>query len=118
MSVVLEIHYAIAFLVVLCAVIFSWTSMGRRVMNVVVGLQILVGLLLAAIMGAQHMAMPPGLWLHILLALGAAAAYGFARRIGDSAVGATQGLALSVIGLMCVVAAFAIGLRLHNVGHA
>lgn len=117
MTVVFEIHYAVAFLVVLCAAIFSWSSMGRRVMNVVVGLQLLVGLVAAALMGMQHAAMPPGIWLHILLALGAAAAYGFARRIGDRAGGASRGLLLSLVGLACVIAAFVVGLRLHNVGH-
>lgn len=117
MSVVLEIHYAVAFLVVLCGVIFSWSSMGRRVMNVVVGLQVLIGLVAAAIMGAQHLGMPPGIWLHLLLGLAAVAAYGFARRIGDRAGGNTAGLLLSLVGLACVIATFALGLRLHNVGH-
>jgi hypothetical protein len=117
MNVVLEIHYAVAFLVVLCAVIFSWSSMGRRVMNGVVGLQLLVGLVAAAVMGARHVGMPPGIWLHILLALGALVAYIFARRIGDRAGGATTGLVLSVAGLICVLAAFALGLRLTTTGH-
>lgn len=117
MTIVFEIHYAVAFLVVLCGVIFSWSSMGRRVMNAVVGLQVLIGLVAAGMMGAQHLAMPPGIWIHILLGLAAVAAYGFARRLGDRAGGATSGLVLSLAGLVCVIAAFVVGLRLHNVGH-
>jgi hypothetical protein len=87
MSVVLEIHLVLAFLVALCAVVFSWTPNGRRVVNAVVALQFVVGLVVAAVMGARHMTIPPAVWLHLLIALGVLACYGMAVRAGKRAGG-------------------------------
>jgi hypothetical protein len=109
MGMIFEIHLVIAFLLLLCAVVFSWNAMGRRVVNVVAGLQVLVGLAAAATLGMQHLAMPPLLWLHILIALAILAAYGFAMRAGKRAGGGSSALALSVLGLLLVCANIYLG---------
>jgi|GEM_PF-2169947 hypothetical protein len=112
MSVVLETHLVVAFLAALCAVIFSWTANGRRVVNAVVGLQFLIGLVLAATMGAYHIQLPPAVWLHLLIALAALAAYGIAIRAGKQAGGASRALIFSIVGLVLVVLNIATGLHL------
>jgi hypothetical protein len=112
MSVVLEVHLVLAFLAGLCALIFSWTANGRRVVNAVVALQFLVGLALAALLGAKHVALPPAVWLHLLVALAALAAYGLAIRAGRRAGGASQALILSIIGLVLIVLNITMGLHL------
>ncbi|HEV7180795.1 MAG TPA: hypothetical protein VGN11_13060 [Candidatus Baltobacteraceae bacterium] len=112
MGVLLEIHTVVAFLVVLCAVVFSWNDLGRRVVNAVAGLQFLLGLALAATMGASHMGMPPQLWLHLLCAILILAAYGLAMRFGKRAGGARTALALSVAGIVLVFVTFYLGLQM------
>ncbi len=116
MSVVLEIHLVLAFLVALCAVVFSWTPNGRRVVNAVVALQFVVGLVVAAVMGARHMTIPPAVWLHLLIALGVLACYGTAVRAGKRAGGATLALTLSVIGIGLILINIVIGWRLTMPG--
>ena len=112
MNVLLEIHQVVAFLAVLCAIIFSWNANGRRVVNAVVALQLLLGLAVAGVMGAQHLGQPPMLWLHILIAIAVLAAYGLAMRFGKQAGGASRALAFSILGLVLVVANVYLGLRL------
>ncbi len=112
MSTLLEIHEVVAFLAALCAIIFSWNVMGRRVVNAVVALQFLLGLAVAAVMGAQHLAMPALLWLHVLLGLAILAAYGLAMRFGKRAGGASSTLALSVAGLALVLVNIYLGLHM------
>jgi len=111
-AIVLEIHLAVGFLVALCALIFSWNSMGRRVMNAVLGLQVLVGLVVAGTLGAAVMAFGGEVWAHILLALLAVVAYGMSRRIGDRAGGAGRGMALAIVGFVLVFATIYIGLHM------
>jgi hypothetical protein len=103
MQTATEIHLAFAFLVVLCAVVFSWNQLGRRVMSVVVGLQVLIGLAVAAVIGAQHQPVPPSLWLHVLLAIVILACYGMALRFGKRAGGGGAALLLSVLGLVVIL---------------
>jgi hypothetical protein len=103
MSVVVEIHLVLAFLSALCALIFSWTPNGRRVVNAVVGLQFLMGLVVAGVLGANHEALPPLVWLHLLIAIVIMACYGMAMRLGKRAGGARTALLLSVTGLVLII---------------
>jgi len=111
MGVILEIHVVVAFLVVLCAVVFSWTDLGRRVVNAVAALQFVLGLILAGIMG-DHVALPPLVWAHLLCALLVLAAYGLAMRFGKRAGGARASLVFSVVGLILVFVTLYLGLHM------
>lgn len=103
MRIVLEIHLVVAFLLALCAIIFSWNVQGRRVVNAVAALQFIVGLVVAGIMGSSHIAMPPQVWLHILTALLILACYGVAMRFGKRAGGSGTAMAFSIAGLLLVL---------------
>ncbi|HTX59538.1 MAG TPA: hypothetical protein VMH02_07630 [Verrucomicrobiae bacterium] len=109
MEVTREIHFVVGFLVGLCALFFSWNSRGRRVMNVLLGIQVLIGLALAGSFGMSHVPLPPGIWGHVAFGLAGLVAYAFARRIGDRPGGGRAGLALSLIGLLCVAATLYVG---------
>ncbi|HVA27155.1 MAG TPA: hypothetical protein VNF68_03195 [Candidatus Baltobacteraceae bacterium] len=112
MSTLLEIHEVVAFLAALCAIIFSWNARGRRVVSAVVALQFVLGLAIAAVMGAQHLAMPALLWLHLLIGIAVLAAYGLAMRFGKQAGGASTTLALSVAGLVLILVNIYLGLQM------
>lgn len=103
MKIVLEIHLVLAFLLALCALIFSWNVPGRRVVNAVAVLQFLAGLAIAAMMGAAHEALPPQVWLHLIIALLIMAAYGMAMRFGKRAGASRLALTFSVVGLVLVL---------------
>jgi hypothetical protein len=103
MSVVVEIHLVLAFLSALCALIFSWTPNGRRVVNAVVGLQFLMGLVVAGVLAANHEALPPLVWLHLVVAIAIMACYGSAMRVGKRAGGARTALWLSLAGLVLIL---------------
>ena len=102
MSVVLEIHLVVAFLLALCAIIFSWNEQGRRVVNAVAALQFVVGLVLAGMFGASHTPLPPQVWLHIVAALLILACYGLAMRFGKRAGSSGAALGFSIAGLVLV----------------
>jgi hypothetical protein len=110
-SIVATIHFVLAFLVLLCALVFSWNSRGRRVINAVLGLQVLCGLIYAVPLVMQG-ALSSAIWLHVAGSLAALVAYGFARRLGDRPGGASAGLALSIAGLLCVCATIYLGFHL------
>lgn len=110
--IILEIHLVVAFFVALCAVIFSWNSMGRRVMNAVTGLQFLVGLITAGILGANHIPMQPAIGAHAASALLAMVCYIFARREGDRAGGSRRAMVLSVLGVVFVFISIYLGLHM------
>ena len=112
MSILATIHFVLAFLVLLCAIVFSWNSRGRRVMNAVLGLQVLCGIVYAAAFAMQGGALPPTMWVHVVGALCALLAYGFARRLGDRPGGASTGLMLSIAGLLCIFATMYLGFHL------
>lgn len=112
MGVLLEIHYVVAFLLILCALVFSWSVLGRRVVNVVAALQFLLGLALAGVAGANHIALPPLIWVHMLGSLLVLGAYGMAMRFGRRAGGARPALAFSIAGCALVLLTFYLGLHL------
>lgn len=114
MSILATVHFVLAFLVLLCALVFSWNSRGRRVMNAVLGLQVLVGIVYAVPFFMQGALGPgvPMIWGHVGGALAALVAYALARRLGDRPGGAGTGLALSVAGLLCICATIYLGFHL------
>lgn len=112
MNYIPTIHFGLAYLVGLCALVFSWNSLGRRVMNVVLGLQFLAGLVLAGTFGAQHLPLPPALWLHLTGSLAALIAYALARRLGDRPGGGRAAMLLSIAGLLCVAGTIYVGLHM------
>jgi hypothetical protein len=116
MSVALDIHFVLAYLTALCALIFSWNAMGRRVISAVLGLQILAGLAVTAVLGANHAALPRGAGWHIAVALAALVLYGLASRAGKRPDGGRNALVLSILGLLCVAAALYMGVRMQLTG--
>lgn len=111
MQVVVDIHLAVAFLAALCALVFSWSPTGRRVVNAVVALQVIVGLVLAGVLGASHTPLPPTVWLHLIIALAIMACYGAAMRAGKQEGGSTRALLLSIAGLVLILINIALGMH-------
>lgn len=111
MSVIIEIHLVLAFLAALCAVVFSWTALGRRVVNAVVALQFIMGLIVAGTLGANHVPLPPQVWLHLVIALVVLACYGMAIGASRRAGGATRALVFSIAGLVLLLLNIWIGLQ-------
>ena len=109
METVLEIHLVVAFLLALCAVIFSWSVMGRRVVNAVAGLQFIVGLVAAGMLGKNA---PPAVWGHLLVGLLILGAYGMAMSAGKREGGAGRALAFSIVGFVLVFANIWLGLHM------
>ena len=112
MGLLLETHYVVAFLVVLCAIVFSWSSLGRRVVNAVAVLQLIVGIALAGVMGSSRMPLPQTIWVHILSAVVVLGCYGMAMRYGRQAGGARAALAFSAFGLIFTCVTFYLGLHM------
>jgi hypothetical protein len=118
MQIALEVHLGVAFLVVLCAIVFSWNNLGRRVVNAVAGLQVLIGLVAAGIIGAEHLPMPPALGLHVAVAIVILACYGMASRFGRRPGGGGRALVLSAIGLIAVLYNVYLGWHMVLAGQA
>lgn len=111
MTIVLEIHLVVAFLALLLALFIGWVDNGRRVMAAVLGLQVLIGLIVAGMLGASHVPLPPEVWSHILGGLLAMFAYIFARRIAGRGKGGIA-LALSAVGLLLILSTIWLGLHM------
>ncbi|HEY5426814.1 MAG TPA: hypothetical protein VIJ77_09705 [Candidatus Tumulicola sp.] len=118
MAAALDIHFVLAYLVALCALVFSWNALGRRVVNVVLGLQVLAGLAVAGMLGANHVSLPKGAAFHIAAAIVALICYGLAARFGKSPRGGRTALALSILGLLSIAAALYLGVRMQLTGAA
>jgi hypothetical protein len=112
MTVLLEVHLVVAFLLAFCAIIFTWNPSGRRVVNVVAGLQVLVGIVVAAVMGMSRIPMPSSVWVHLLLAVGIMACYGFAIRNDKRAGSGNRGLMYAILGLVLIVMNIAYGWKM------
>jgi hypothetical protein len=111
MNLLIDTHFIVAFLVALCALVFSWNSMGRRVMNAVAGLQLLIGLILAGVLGARHTPLSPLTLVHLLCAVGVLVIYVLAKRLGDRPGGERIGLILGALGVILVFVTIALGLQ-------
>jgi peptidoglycan/LPS O-acetylase OafA/YrhL len=117
MNIVLEIHFVFAFLVLLVVLCIGWVQLGRRVAVTVIGIQVLIGVIVAAMAGMSHMALPSMLWLHILGGLLAMGAYIAGRRMLDrSPQNAVPAIVLSVVGLALVVFTIMYGSRMVHGG--
>lgn len=105
MRTVLEAHFGFAFFVFLMGLLIGWVQLGRRVVVTVIGIQILLGVIVAGIAGAQHLSLPATLWIHIVGALLAMGFYIVARRLVDRNPEQYRliGWGLSLIGLIFIV---------------
>lgn len=112
MSIFATIHYVLAFLVLLCALVFSWNSRGRGVINAVLGLQVLCGLIYAVPFVMQGALSVIEVGAHVAGSLAALIAYGFARHLGDRPGGTSTGLAFSIAGLLCICATIYLGFHM------
>ncbi len=83
MGTVLEIHLGFAFFVFVLGLFIGWVQLGRVVLLAVIGIQVLIGALVAAWAGVSHTPLPGTLWIHILGGLLAMGAYAVALRVVD-----------------------------------
>jgi hypothetical protein len=113
-----DVHFVLGFLVALTALVFSWNALGRRVVNAVLGLQVLAGLALVGVHVATHEPIPQGSYLHIGGALVALILYGLAARAGKRPEGGRVALLLSIAGLLCIAATLYLGIRISLAGGA
>lgn len=113
MSIALEVHLGFAFFVILTALFVGWVQMGRRTMIGVIGIQILIGIVIAAWAGITHYPLPGTLWIHIVVALAAMFAYIVGRRLYDrSPQKPLPAIAMSLLGFILLVATIAYGFHL------
>lgn len=113
MGIALEIHLGFAFFVFLTALFVGWVQMGRRVMAAVIGIQVLIGVVVAALAGAAHIPLPGTLWIHIAGALIAMFAYIIGRRVFDRSRGnVIPAVALSLLGFIFIILTIAYGFSL------
>lgn len=104
MNIALEVHLGFAFFVFLVALLVGWVQMGRRTMIGIIGIQILIGVIVAAWAGASHIPLPGTLWVHILGALLAMFAYIIGRRLYDrSPQRPAPAIGMSLLGFLLVV---------------
>jgi CDP-diglyceride synthetase len=110
MSIALEVHLGFAFFVFLCALFVGWVQTGRRVMSAVIGIQVLIGLVVAAWAGSAHIPLPGSLWIHIVGALAAMFAYIIGRRMFDRAPQRPwPAIGMSLLGFILVILTIAYG---------
>ena len=107
MNVLLEAHLGIAYLVLLLALFLGWVPMGRRVMVGAIGLQVAIGIVLAA------MLRPPATVLgHIVLALLAMGAYIAAKRTSERAGARSLPILLSGAGVVFILITILLGFKM------
>jgi hypothetical protein len=113
MGIALEVHLGFAFFVVFAALFVGWVQMGRRVMGAIIGIQILIGVIVAAWAAVVHIPLPGSLWVHVAGALIAMFAYIIGRRIFDRSPNyAIPALALSLLGFIFLILTAAYGISL------
>lgn len=110
--VIEQIHLGFAFLVLLCALLLGWVQLGRRVMIALVGVQFLIGMIYAALLGK---ATPPDVLWHVLGAVLATVAYVAGRRLGDRSTSPAVPIALSLLGLLLLIGTAYVGVHMHDV---
>jgi hypothetical protein len=117
MRTVLEAHLGFAFFVFLMGLLLGWVQLGRRVVVAVIGIQILLGIIVAALAGAHHIPLPGSLWVHIVGALLAMAFYIVARRVVDRSPENYRviGWGLSLIGLALIVFTIWYGVSMYRI---
>lgn len=117
MRTVLEAHLGFAFFVFLMGLLIGWVQLGRRVVVAVIGIQILLGIIVAGLAGAHHLALPGSLWVHIVGALLAMFFYIIARRVVERAPEDYRliGWGLSLIGLIFIVFTIWYGVSMYRI---
>src|SRR5665213_1599640 len=108
------IHWVFAFLVLLTAVTMGWVQMGQRVMVTVIGVQVLIGIVYAAMLGPALSSVGARLGEHILGALLAMGAYIVARRLGMRGASRAVQLAVAAVGLLLVIGTAYLGLKMSG----
>jgi hypothetical protein len=109
-----SIHLSFAFLVILAAIFVGWMQIGQRVMLVLIGVQVLIGIVNAALMGGALAALGGRVAEHILGALLAMGAYIAARRVGANSKSRVAPMALAAAGLVLLLATAYLGLKMHG----
>ena len=109
-----EVHLVVAFLVLLCAIILGWVQTGRRVMAAIIGLQVLIGIVYAAMLGPALQSVGPRIAEHILGAFLAMGAYIIGRRLGANANSRVVPILLSALGLLLALCTAYLGLKMHG----
>lgn len=113
MNIALEVHLGFAFFVFLVAITVGWVQMGRRVMSGIIGIQLLIGIIIAAWAGAAHIRLPGTLWVHIVFALIAMFAYIVGRRLYDrGARFSLPAIGMSLLGFIFILLTIWYGTRL------
>lgn len=112
-AVVDTIHWVFAFLVILCAVALGWVQVGQRVMVTVIGVQVLIGIVFAAMLGSGIAGLGARIGEHVLCALLAMGAYIAARRLGAAGSRGAQ-IGLAALGLVLLGLTAYVGLKMHG----
>lgn len=108
------IHWVFAFLVLLSAVALGWVQIGQRVMVAIIGVQVLIGIVFAAMLGAGIAGQGARIAEHIAGALLAMGAYIAARRLSQRGASATVQFALAGAGLLLLLLTAYVGLKMHG----
>ncbi|MDQ2991620.1 MAG: hypothetical protein M3R30_02215 [Candidatus Eremiobacteraeota bacterium] len=108
------VHWVFAFLVLLCAVTMGWMQLGQRVMVAVIGIQVLIGIVLAVVLGAGIGGLGARVAEHIVGALLAMGAYIAARRAAQSGVSRPLQLTIAAVGLLLLIGTAYLGLKMHG----
>jgi hypothetical protein len=117
MDALLEVHLGMTFFVFLLAVFIGWVQLGRAVLIVVLGIQILIGAVIAAWAIASHTAIPATGWLHVCAGSVALGAYLLGHRMvaRDERRYRIVGWLASLCGLALIVLAAWYGVSLYRV---
>ena len=114
LSIVDAIHLSLAFLIILCAVVLGWIQLGQRLMTALIGLQVLVGVIYATVLGGALKTIGGHIGEHILGALLAMTAYIAARRFGANTTSRIVPIVLAAIGLLLVLLTAYLGLKMYG----
>ena len=108
------IHWVFAFLVLLTAVTMGWVQLGQRVMVTLIGIQVLIGIVYAAMLGAALASAGALIGEHILGALLAMGAYIVARRSSPGGASRPVQFVLAAAGLLLLVGTAYLGLKMSG----
>jgi hypothetical protein len=108
------IHWVFAFLVLLTAVTMGWVQIGQRVMVTVIGIQVLIGIVYAVMLGSAMSGLGARVGEHIAGALLAMGAYIVARRVGARGASRPVQLLVAAVGLLLLIGTAYLGLKMHG----
>jgi len=108
------IHWVFAFLVLLAAVTMGWVQLGQRLMVALIGIQVLIGIVYAAMLGTALAGAGARIGEHILGALLAMGAYIVARRASTRVPSRPVQLGLAAAGLLLLIGTAYLGLKMSG----